>query len=456
MTTLCFSPCGKFLATGGEDGTVYVWDVDTWQQVQCYTDYGDVYGIIPSWTPDGILCAVIDTYDETGSVNISVVDLESGEQIYTDQVWGNTIDFSDTGAWGNTLEFSNGTQLAYECRHEFINVWTSDNPVKRQFTHSPISFPDSMFFSQDGKTLAVQHHHEGVVLWDIESKRSRPAIKEVSAGKNQFVYKTNNGKLYASSILNDTVTLWETDSDAMPLIEATGREYWSAFPALSPTGTLFTCADADGIIQVWDVEGGVKLHEFTHPFEPSNNDDEDDGDFVSDLEFSQDGKLLVSESKERNVKVWDMELGKEIELFTSCKVTGIRFCDCGQHLVCFGDENIPYWDITKRNFCEDDTCLFESKKYEIEYRLSLPQECEYIEKPVYTSCGEYIASVTSWNKMTKRFPICLFEVETGKHLITFKGHSTDIFALDISPDNKILASASHDGTVLLWDLTPYL
>ncbi len=459
VTTLCFSPCGKFLATGGEDGTVYVWDVSTWEQVQCYTDYGDVYGITPSYSPEGILFAAIDTYDKTGPATISVRNLESGEELYTDQVWGNTIDFSYTGDWGNTVVFSNGSQLAYECRHESINVWTSDNPTKRQFTHSPISFPTSAVFSEDGKTLAVQHHQEGVVLWDIATKRSRPAIKDESAGKNQFVHKTDDGKLYATSIQNDTVTLWEADSGEMPLIETTGREYWSASPVLSPTGTLFAYADGDGNIHVWDVKSRERIFELEHPLEPSDNkvdNDEDDGDFVDELEFSHDGKLLVSESQARNVKLWDMELGQEIELLPSCKVTGFRFCDCGQHLVCFGDEVIPYWDITHREFCEDDTCLYESKKYEIERRLSLPKEYEYIEKPVFTTCGKYIAFITSWNKVTKSFPICLFEVESGKHLVTFRGHSSDVTELVLSPDNKLLASASHDGTVLLWDLTSYI
>ena len=206
---------------------------------------------MPSWTPDGILRAAIVHYDETGPTTISVRDLESDEQLYIDQTWGQTTtEFFSIFEWGNNVVFSNGTQLAYECRHEFINVWTSDNPVKRQFTHSPISFPTSMVFSQDGKTLDVQHHQEGVVLWNIESKRSRPAIKEATAGKNQFVYKTVNGKLHAASIKDDTVTLWEADGDEISLIEGTGREYWSAFPALAPTGTLFAYAGADGDIQV--------------------------------------------------------------------------------------------------------------------------------------------------------------------------------------------------------------
>ena len=457
VTTLCFSPCGQFLASGGEDGTVYVWDVNTWQQVREYTDYGHVYRIVPSWTPDGVLRAVIVNYDEIGPATISLRDLESNEQLYSDEVWGNNIEFASIGDWGNTVEFSNGSQLAYEYRHEFINVWTSENPIKRQLTHSPISFPTSVVFSQDGKTLAVLHHHEGVVLWDIDSRRSRPAIKEESAGKNQFVYKTENGKLYAASIKDDSVTLWEVDGDGNPLIEAMGREYWSACPALAPTGTLFACADSDGNIQVWDIQNKKKLHNLTHPLEPSDDDDDkDDGDFVDELEFSQDGKLLLSESKARNVRLWDMEIGEEIELLPSGRITGFRFCHCGQHLVCFGDEDIPYWDITHREFCEDDTCLYESKQFEIERRLSLPKEYKYIQKPVFTTCGQYIAFITSWNQVTKSFPICLFEVKSGNPLVTFRGHSTDVTALILSPDNKLLASACHDGTILIWDLTPYL
>ena len=282
IAKICFSPCGQFLASGGEDGIVHVWDVNTWQQVQSYTDFGDVYRIIPSYSPEGILRAAIMAYEDTAPSTISVCNLESGEQLYTDQVWGNTVQFSDADDWGNTVVFSNGSQLAYECRHEFINVWTSEHPYRRQFTHSPISFPTSVVFSQDGKTLAVKHHHEGVVLWDVASKRSRPAIKEASAGKNQFVYAPARGKLHVASIKDDNVTLWEADGDGIPLIEGTCRKYWSAFPALAPTGTLFAYADADGNLKVWDVQSGEKLHELTHPLMKIQEmiDDEDDEDSI--------------------------------------------------------------------------------------------------------------------------------------------------------------------------------
>ena len=468
VTTLCFSPCGKFLASGGEDGTVYVWDVDTWQQVQTYTDFGDVYGIIPSYTPDGILRAAIVNYHNTEPTTISVRDLESGEQLYNDQVWGNTVQFSDAGDWGNTVVFSNGSQLAYECRHEFINVWTPEYPYKRQFTHSPISFPTSTHspaafptfavFSDDGKTLAVKHHHEGVVLWDIASKRSRPAVKVESAGKNQFLYKTDSGKFYVASIKDDNVTLWEADGNGIPLIEGTGREYWSAFPALSPTDKFFAYADEDGNLKVWDVQSGNQLYELKHPLETNDNEDDET---ICDLQFSFDGKMLASESNYpfAHVISWDMELGEEIDnSLNDNAATRILGRLVLRHLKPRSREVVHISaDGKYLASIGNNTYLYDVKENDYLTRLSLPQGLEEMFWVAgFSMCGKYFAAGTWWREGMEKMAICLWEVETGKQIVTFRGHPTDVHALAFSPDNKLLASASYDGTILLWDLTPYL
>ncbi len=467
ISTLCFSPCGKFLTSGGEDGTVYVWDVSTWQQVQSYTDFGDVYRIIPSYSPEGILRAAIVNYNDTGPATISVCDLESGEQLYTDKFWGNTVRFSREGAWGNTVLFSNGSQLAYECRHEFINVWTPEYPYKRQFTHSPISFPayeqtsvsfPTAMFSDDGKTLAVKHHHEGVVLWDIASKRSRPAVKVESAGKNQFLYKTDSGKLYVASIKDDNVRLWEADGNGTPLIEGTGREYWSAFPALSLTGELFAYADADGNLKVWDVNSGNQRYELKHPLEL--NDDEDD-EGICDLQFSFDGKILASESNypRAHVVSWDLELGEEIDNSLSDNVvTRIlgrlvlsQLKPKSREVVHISHDGKFLSSIGNKSY------LYDVKQDDYLTRLSLPHGLEdMFWAAKFSICGKYFAAGTWWREGMEKMVICLWEVETGKEIVTFRGHPTDVHALAFSPDNTLLASSSYDGTILLWDLTPYL
>lgn len=47
--------------------------------------------------------------------------------------------------------------------------------------------------------------------------------------------------------------------------------------------------------------------------------------------------------------------------------------------------------------------------------------------------------------------ISLWDVDTGDKLISLQGHTEHIESLTFSPDGKILASGSEDGTVLLWN-----
>lgn len=50
--------------------------------------------------------------------------------------------------------------------------------------------------------------------------------------------------------------------------------------------------------------------------------------------------------------------------------------------------------------------------------------------------------------------ITVIEVATGEERFTLQGHSSWIADLAISPENSLLASASADGTVIVWSLNP--
>ena len=103
----------------------------------------------------------------------------------------------------------------------------------------------------------------------------------------------------------------------------------------------------------------------------------------------------------------------------------------------------------------------EIRLWNIEEPISLdtiPQPKDSI-KPyaiAFSLCGRYIASGTWWQRGMKEMAIRLWDVSTGENIRTFWGHTTDVQSIAFSPDGTILASGSYDGTILLWDVKPYI
>ena len=251
------------------------------------------------------------------------------------------------------------------------------------------------------------------------------------------------------------------DGNGTPLIEGTGREYWSAFPVLSPAGTLFAYADKDGNLHVWDVHNGKKLHELTHPLEPSDDEaDEDDGDTICDLQFSHDGKILASESQSNSPQVilWDVELGEEMETSPSNTSTSIlgwlvlrKLKPKSREVVHISHDRKYLSSLGNKSY------LYDVEQDDYLSRLSVPQGLEDMFRVAeFSKCGKYFAAGTWWREGMEKMGICVWEVDTGKQIVTFRGHPTDVHALAFSADNTLLASASYDGSILLWDLTPYV
>ena len=148
--SLCFSPCGRFLTSGGrKDGTVYVWDMVNDQQTKGYTGYGAAC-MIPAYSPEGTLRATTISYDAMFKDNaiITVWNLEDNEQLYTTE---------ESIGEDAIVNFSSGSRLVHESGEGGIKIWHFGKPHTQKSGYQPISFPSTVAFSSDGKTLVAEY-----------------------------------------------------------------------------------------------------------------------------------------------------------------------------------------------------------------------------------------------------------------------------------------------------------
>ena len=336
------------------------------------------------------------------------------------------------------------------------------------------------------------YSHGDVLFWDLTSKRSRRAIEAEPMGARQFFFPDSSRKHHIVSLDNDTVRLWEIEDKEVLIAEFTEREKKWIRAAFAPQVNRLACLDEKGRLIVWNLESMEKSCQFTHLHERFPDAE------MATLEFSPDGKLLLSETEYRpSVRLWDVAHGEEIREFPSDEIGGIMglwdnrgFSPCGSYLACseartekllYG-EAICLWDVKRKEILttlpfrhasrfayspcgsylacggEDPggILLWDLKRREIYRWLTLPTKCQETHSLTFSSCGQYLAFGAAWEQGFEKVPIHLWMAETGKHIVTFWGHPTDVQGLAFSPNNELLASVSFDGSILLWDLKPHL
>lgn len=116
-----WSPDGKLLASGGNDGAVIIWEPTTSKRIRSYRMYQTIEDI--HWRPDGKIIASV------GESNIRIWNPSTGNTLAT--IYPPNSAFPALLSWGfTTIEWSpDGSQLAASDRKGNIYIWNYDDLV---------------------------------------------------------------------------------------------------------------------------------------------------------------------------------------------------------------------------------------------------------------------------------------------------------------------------------------
>ena len=446
IDTLAFSPCGKFLAVGDASGTLKEWDIfsgkSTGIQMETSSDYPKGYQIIPSYTLSGQLRAACGS----GS-KIVVWNVEDSEK----------IDEFDYGWYIYYYHFLNGTNLAVNSP---LKIWieNSSDGCVAILGHRYISQHPT--FSPDGKALvSIRGSSGSAYCWNISEKQEQYRVYYEEKEIRQ-VYFSPEGSMHAHGTLRNTNTgiVWNVETE----------EVLATFSQPDTRLITFASAPATGACAFGDLEGNCYVFDGKEPLKKLSGHT---GAILS-IAFSTDGKQLACTSREGSAYVWDVTSAQQIDTLSTIRKidTNLYIGDADQlqrrlkrintvsatskpysvKAIAFS----PYEDVIAGGMAREIR-LWDATTYEVRLAILQPRGSVDPYALAFTPCGQYLASGSWWGG-TDKVSIRLWDVASGENIATLWSHSTDVEYLTFSSDGMLLASGSYDGTILLWDMKPYL
>jgi WD40 repeat protein len=405
---MALSPDGQRMLTGGESGTVKLWDLAQGRLLYELKFPGSVRKL--DFSPDGSRF-LVGGDDSQGTIfetqagqktNVkvqheapvnAVAFSPDGKHVITGGMDSKAV-LSDAFTGNKLLEFRhsnwiwavayapNGKVLATGGADRAACIWNADSGRKEvQFDNPDVVY--CLSFSPDGTQLLAGNESGTAILWDLETKRERHVFRGHSGAVKSARFSPDAQRVITGSEDN-TCKVWDVGTGReLFTLKGHGSGVLSAW--FSPDGQTIWTASNDGTVKRWRPDSGVSAAESGHNRVVLHGHPDE----VGGLEWSPDGRRLITGSRDKTARVWDVESGRQIMILTNH--TG------------------PVWDVA---FSPDGSAL--------------------------------VTGSADWT-------VRVWDAVTSRELLVFTNHTGDIMSARFSPDSKKVVSSAWDGTVRFWD-----
>lgn len=312
ITTVAFSPDGHSVISGGWDGNLKLWDVNSATTLRTFIADPRQTGV---YLPRNSVNSVALSPD--GSLALS------GSN-------GGILNFWEVGT-GRNLRTLNLLTLAGRSRQL--------DQINRQLHPSgPMPSPlnvTSVVFSTDGKRALSGSDDGTLKLWKVETGQNLRTFIGHSQEVRSVAFSPD-GQFALSGSADKTLKLWEVGT-GRNLRTFTGHSSAVNSVAFSPDGRLILSGSSDKTLKLWEIDTGKELRTF-----------EGHEDGVTSVAYSPDGKFALSGSADATVALWDIGTGVLVRDFEGHKgaVTSVAFSPDGKVAISgSADNTLKLWEI---------------------------------------------------------------------------------------------------------------
>ncbi|MDP1678667.1 MAG: TIR domain-containing protein [Candidatus Nitrotoga sp.] len=301
----------------------------------------------------------------------------------------------------------------------------------------------SIAFSHDSKYLATASYDNIVRLWNIQTRESKDFVGH--SGKVRAIAFSPDGQWLASGGEDNTLIIWDIDTQKSirRFTDHTAKIWGVSF---SPDGKILATASSDKTARIWNLEN---IKQDIKPRVLKHNDK------VTGVSFSPDGELLATSSSDSTVRIWSASKNHIYTVLAehASSIWAITFSPDGRLLATTSnDGETKVWE-RKRNL---DT--YEKNKEQNSDVLHDGGIDSFTPLFNFVSQGRGVGVAFGYDKFKRILAIAsddgtvrLWNMEPRLELLALEGHHDQVWDVAFTIDGNHLVTVSEDRAIKFWD-----
>jgi WD40 repeat protein len=279
VTCISINKIGNLLATGHQDNSIYLWDLNLRKHIGTFRGHSDVIrSLIFQKDDSGLISGSDDKTIRSRNLDLS-----------NSQIFGSP-NVRHTGKVTALVLSSDGKILVSGSADKTVKIWfleRKSDPYTLTGFAAPIT---SLAISPNDEFFAIGSFENNIRIRRLEDGKIIRSIN-VGSGVNSLCFSPD-GKLLAVGGFNHLIKLWNMETGE-EFCSLSGHEEFISSIQFSPDGKQLISSSEDWTIKIWQIEN-QKLLETLRGHT----------DAITSMVITNDGKTIISGSADKRIGIW--------------------------------------------------------------------------------------------------------------------------------------------------------